>query len=91
MRRHSNKESIEDFGEDDMPCLCEVCNEWFDLNDGCTHPRKDHVIICESCADRIEKEVEREEEIEELQNEIHDAECTIENAKDRLRQLGVKP
>lgn len=88
--RRVNQESIEDFDEDDMPCPCTVCNEWFDLNDGKEHPRKDGHVICASCADSIQEEVDREEEIQELRDEIHDAECTIENAKDRLRQLGVK-
>ena len=84
----ANKESIEDFGEDDMPCPCEECGEWFDLNDGVTHPRKGRLVICESCANRIEKDIEREEEIEELLSSISDAEYTIKDARKRLQELG---
>lgn len=79
-----------DFDEDAMPCLCTVCNGWFDLNDGAANPRKDNEIICEGCADDIQKEVDKEEEIEDLLTEISDAEDTISEAKKRLDELGYK-
>ena len=89
--RKSNRQSIEDFDEDDMPCPCTMCNEWFDLNDGKEHPRKENQIICASCANAIQIEVDREEEIEELQSSISDAEYTIKDAQKRLKELGVHP
>jgi hypothetical protein len=85
--RRSNKDSIQDFGEDDMPCPCTECNGWFDLNDGRSNPRKENEIICYECAVKIEAEVEREEEIENLQSEIEEAEYTIKEAKKRLEEL----
>lgn len=87
--RKSNRQSIEDFDEDDMPCPCTMCNEWFDLNDGKEHPRKENQIICAACANAIQIEVDREEEIEELQSSISDAEYTIKDAQKRLKELGV--
>jgi hypothetical protein len=75
------------FDEDAMPCLCEVCNGWFDLEDGAEHPRKPNITICEGCADDIQKEVDKEEEIEELQNQISDAEYTIKDCKEQLTRL----
>lgn len=74
----------------DMPCPCEVCGEWFDLNDGKEHPRNENLIICASCSNAIQIEVDREEEIEELRNTIDDAECTIRDAKARLIELETK-
>src|SRR5688572_27862609 len=86
----SNKQYIDEFGEDDMPCLCEVCHEWFDLYDGLAHPRKENLIICASCSNAIQLEVDREEEIEELQCQISDAEYTIKDARERLVKLEVE-
>lgn len=79
-----------DFDEDAMPCLCTVCNGWFDLTDGAPNPRKDNEIICEGCADDIQKEVDKEEEIDDLLTTISDAEDTISEAKKRLDELGYK-
>lgn len=85
-----NKQSIEDFGEDDMPCQCMVCQGWFDLHDGARHPTKDNLVICADCADGIQAQIDTEEEIHELQEIIADAEYTIKHAKERLNELGVK-
>lgn len=70
----------------EMPCPCD-CGEWFDLNDGRPHPREATRIICEECAERIEKEVEREEEIEELKETIANAEFDLKEARERLAEL----
>jgi hypothetical protein len=78
------------FDEDAMPCICSVCNGWFDLDDGSANPRKDNEIICEGCADDIQKEVDIEEEIEELETEISDANDTIKHCTERLEQLKLK-
>lgn len=77
-----------DFDEDAMPTLCEVCGGMFDLDDGSTHPKKD-IIICEGCAYDIEQEIEKEEEIEELKNQLSDAEWTVNHTKQQLEKLGV--
>lgn len=78
------------FDEDAMPCVCSVCNGTFDLNDGSANPRKENEIICEGCANDIEQEIEKEEEIEELKNQIDDAVYTIKDARGRLEELGHK-
>jgi hypothetical protein len=78
------------FDEDAMPCPCTVCGGWFDLEDGSPNPRKDNEVICEGCADDIEKEIEREEEIEELLDNITEAEDNIKIYKEQLEKLGYK-
>lgn len=88
--RRPNKQSIEDLDEDDMPCQCQGCKEWFDLHDGRRHPGEEGIIICETCAETLEEALEREEEIADLQETIADAEYTIKQAKERLNELGVK-
>ena len=75
------------FDEDAMPCLCSVCHGMFDLDDGAPNPRNDREIICEGCADDIEKEIEREDEIDELKSQIEDAKITIKNCYKRLGEL----
>lgn len=72
----------------EAPTLCEQCGEWFDLFDGKSSPRKPRTIICEGCADREEKQIEEEEEIQELKDEIADAEDTIKRNTLRLQELG---
>ncbi len=76
--------------EMDMPCPCEVCGEWFDLQEGSTSPRKPNIVICESCADKQQEEIDREEEIEDLRNTIEDAAITIREAVKRLKELNVE-
>jgi hypothetical protein len=83
----TNRKSIDHSHEDDMPCPCAVCGEWFDLNDGRHNPRKENEIICESCSYTIEAEMDREEEIQNLLSEISDAEYTIREAKKRLQEI----
>lgn len=78
------------FDEDACPCPCTVCGGWFDLYDGAPNPRKENEVICEGCAHDIDKEIEREDEIEDLKYVISDAEYTIKEAKNRLEELGVK-
>ena len=86
------KEFPEDkFGEDAMPCPCEECGEWFDLDDGESHPRNNNVVICADCANRLEKVVEREEEIEDLLSQKSDAEWTVNHCNERLKELNYKP
>lgn len=76
------------FGEDDCPIVCEECGGMLDLYDAVKHPRSDKsIVICEGCADEIEKQIEREEEIEELKTQISDAEDTIRECKKRLSEL----
>jgi hypothetical protein len=79
-----------EFDEDAMPCPCEVCHGWFDLEDGVPHPRKESLIICEGCAHDIEKEIEKEEEIEECLSLIEDAKITIKYNNQRLYELGYR-
>jgi poly(A) polymerase Pap1 len=90
MSRSRNKASIEDFGEDDMPCPCTQCSEWFDLEDGMTNPRKDNEIICAKCARAIQEEVDKEEEIENVQAALSNAQWEVNDYKKQLHELGCK-
>lgn len=89
----ANKKSIEEFehDEDAMPCRCEECHEWFDLEDGGNHPKKENLIICDTCTQKLEAAQERLEEIEELLNSISDAEFTINEARQQLITLNYNP
>lgn len=73
----------------EMPTPCQQCGKWFDLNDGNTSQKWfPNTVICESCADEEEKEIERDEEIEDLKNAIGDAIITVKDSVSRLRELG---
>lgn len=74
-----------------MPTSCEDCGLIFDLNDGATSPRKDTIIICKACAYSQQAEIDNEDEIEELNNQISDAEYTLKEARKRLAELENKP
>lgn len=76
--------------EMEMPCPCQKCGEWFDLNDGCRSDKwYPNTVICETCGREEEKEIERDEEIQELKEAINDAEYTIKDSKERLKELGI--
>lgn len=72
----------------EMPTPCEECGEVFDLHDGHRHPSR-NIVICAECANRLQQEADREEEIENLKEEIQEAQWTIENARKRLAELGA--
>ena len=49
-----------------MPTPCEHCGEWFELNDGCGSEKwHKGIVICETCAQSEQEEIENDEEIEE--------------------------
>jgi len=75
--------------EMEMPTPCNYCGKVFDLLDGKRSPVGRDIVICEACADKEQEEIEREEEIQELKDQISDAEHTIKAAKERLVELGV--
>lgn len=77
--------------EMEMPTPCQKCGKWFDLNDGTGSTKWfPNTVICQKCGDEEEKEVERDEEIEDLKNQIDDAEITIKDCRSRLSELGVE-
>lgn len=71
----------------EMPTPCERCGDFFDLLDGKSSPREPRIVICEKCADREESQMEEEKEIQELKDEIADAEDTIKRNTERLNEL----
>lgn len=75
----------------EMPTPCQKCGQIFDLNDGTASVKWfPNTIICEKCGDEEEKEVERDEEIDDLKSQIDDANYTIREARRRLMELGVE-
>jgi hypothetical protein len=79
-------------GEDyEMPTPCEHCGKIFDLNDGYGsekwHP---DIVICEKCHNEEKKEIERDEEIENIENELGDAYITINDCVERAEKIGYK-
>jgi hypothetical protein len=75
------------FDEDDSPCMCGICSGWFDLDDGESDPKDYGKIICSKCATERQKDIYRQEEIEELLSNISDAEFTIKESRARLKEL----
>lgn len=45
-----NNNSIEDIAGMEMPCECETCGKWFDLNDGWSCYECNTIFCCE-CMD----------------------------------------
>lgn len=78
------------FDEDDMPCMCSVCDGWFDLTDGMANPRKDNEVICARCATEIQKDVDKEEEIDNWKTVLSEAQYEVKDAIKELIQLGCK-
>lgn len=84
--------------EMDMPCPCTRCDEWFDLHDGVSSEKwYPGTVICATCGQEEEEEVELDEEIEELQSELEEAKYAVEEGtqtiyrvQKRLQELGVK-
>jgi hypothetical protein len=76
--------------EMEMPTPCTHCKKIFDLNDGYGSDKwYPNIVICEACHREEEKEIERDEEIQELKETISNAEYDIKQAKARLKELGV--
>lgn len=76
--------------EFEMPTPCQKCGEIFDLNDGTGSVKWfPNTLICRTCGEEEEMEIERDEEIEELKQQIDDANSTIKEARSRLALLGV--
>lgn len=75
----------------EMPCQCQKCKGWFDLNDGVGSEKWfPDTVICEDCEAIERKEIEIEEEIEELKCEMDDAEETISSGRRRMAELEKK-
>ncbi len=75
----------------ECPCPCEVCGEWFELNEGLASERlttaSGHTIICESCGYKERDEIERETEIADLKEGIENAKYEIKSARERIAEL----
>ena len=79
---------FEEFDEDSMPCPCQKCGEWFDLTDGYGSEKwYPNTIICASCGREEEKEIELDDEIDELKSAIDDARYTLKESQERLDEI----
>lgn len=77
-----------EYEEMEMPTPCQHCGKWFDLDDGVASDKwYPKTVICEECGLLEEKEIEIDEEIENLVNAIEDAEWTIKDSKERLKEI----
>ena len=76
--------------EMDMPCPCQRCGKWFDLNDGVGSEKwYPNTVICEDCGREEEKEIERDEQIEDLKSSLEDAVYTVNECRRELNKLGI--
>lgn len=81
--------------EMDMPCPCTNCGDYFDLHDGQGSEKwYPGTVLCSTCAQQEETEIETDEEIEDLKVELeeanwslNDAQQTITRIEKRLREL----
>lgn len=87
-KRFDCEDEPNDFME--MPCRCD-CGKWFDLNDGHGSERHPSKVICNECSEVEQREIEREEEIQEWHDQLADAELTVKEATAELMKLGVLP
>jgi hypothetical protein len=77
--------------EMEMPCPCQKCGEWFDLNDGIGSQKWfPNTVICESCSIKELDEIDVDTEISELNDTIEDAEHTLKESTERLNELKAK-
>jgi len=76
----------EEIDQMEMPCKCD-CGNWFDLDEGNTS-HNSNKIICDDCFEKEEKEIEVQQEVEDLNSTIEDAIITIQDSKARLNELG---
>lgn len=77
--------------EMNMPTPCQNCGDIFDLNDGIGSEKWfPNTIICATCGNKERSEIERDEEIEQLNLDIDDAEHTLRTARARLAELSAK-
>ena len=74
----------------EMPTPCNECGSLFYLLDGKRSPKTKKIIICEACADAEQEEIEHQEEIDDLEEQISEAEHAIINARKRLQELNKK-
>lgn len=74
----------------EMPTPCQKCGDIFELEEG-TGSEKwfPNTIICEKCGNEEQKEIERDEEIEDLKIKLSDAEFDVKEYTKRLLELGV--
>ncbi len=72
------------------PTQCIHCKNWFELSDGYEsvkwHPE---ITICNNCNDAETKEMEIDEEVEDLKSDLEQAEYTVVHCRKRLKELGV--
>ncbi len=74
----------------EMPTPCVKCGNWFDLHDGYGSEKwYPNTVICSNCHDEEEKEIECDEEIEELKSQIDEAKETISCSIERLAELDI--
>ena len=82
---------MDEFEEMEMPTPCQKCGNWFDLHDGYGSDKwYPNTVICSDCHNDEQLEIERDEEIEELRNQIDEAKETISCSIERLAELGIE-
>jgi lysyl-tRNA synthetase class I len=65
---------MEEFEEYDMPVPCEHCGKLFELNDGYASEKwYPNIVICESCHEQEEKEIEEDDRWEDINIDLSNA------------------
>ena len=72
----------------EMPCICQYCNDIFDLHDGQRSEKwNTGTVICETCAQEEETEIELDEEIEDLEIELEEAKDAVDEATQDIYRI----
>lgn len=85
------KNLIEQDEVDSMECPtpCQKCNKWFELDEGCASEKwYPNIVICEACHEEEKTEIEKDEELDDLETRLQDAEYDVNDCKKELRKLG---
>lgn len=69
----------------EMPVPCQKCGEWFELHKGRGSRRwYPNTVICSDCGEEEQEEIERENEIRDLEDMISDAHVDIETCENEI-------
>ena len=79
---------MENTEEMEMPCPCNICGEWFDLNDGFGSKKwYPNTVICEPCYQDEKIEIEDDELEQRLLINIGNRE-NVRYSKSSLKSIG---
>lgn len=75
----------------ECPTPCEKCGDVFELEDGFRSEKWfENIIICPECHKQEDEEIQIDAEVEQLREDLSEAQHTVKYATERLLELGEK-